>query len=187
MQPVQHDVSTVSGPGPRGGRALPDVAQLSLDALLDLDAGTLEALYHQARPPRIEELSGDLPGRMLATVVLPGAVAAPVRRFAGTKAFPWKGKTFRPLGADHGEGDNRILSDRIHRFRFTTNIGPSRAGAFDALHLDYDHAENPFFIRAVQDELRTLHEGLWLGQAYLATKGAPRLVLYFGLARAMRA
>ena len=72
---------------------------------------------------------------MLATVVLPDRVAGPVRRFAGTSAFPWKGKTFRPLGADRGEGDNRILSERVHRFRFTTHVGPSRAGGADALEL----------------------------------------------------
>ncbi len=187
MQPAQHDAPATPGTTLPGGRALPDVNQLSLEALLDLDAATLEALYQLARTPRIEELAGDLPGRMLATVVLPDRVADPVRRFAGSKAFPWKGKTFRPLGADHGEGDNRLLSNRIHRFRFTTHLGPSRAGAFDALHLDYDHADNPFFIRVVQDELRTLRDGLWLGQAYLATQGAPRLVLYFGLARALPA
>jgi hypothetical protein len=51
------------------------------------------------------------------------------------------------------------------------------------VHLDYDHPGNPFFIRAIHDELRRLRDGLYLGQAYLIRPGTPRLLLYFGLER----
>ena len=92
------------------------------------------------------------------------------------------GKSFQPQGADRGEGINRIFTDGIRRYRFETFIGPSRAGAFDALQLDYDNPGNPFFIRAIKDEIRRVAPGLYLGQAYLLTKKRARLVLYFGLA-----
>ncbi|MGZ5971655.1 MAG: hypothetical protein ACXWP4_28485, partial [Polyangiales bacterium] len=65
-----------------------------------------------------------------------------------------------------------------------TSIGPSKAGPFDALHLDYDHPENPFFIRAIQDEIRTVAPGLWLGQAWLRARGNTHLALWFALQNA---
>jgi len=153
----------------------------TLDDLLALDAPALEALYQSARVPQIKDVHGDLRGRMLAVVdLLPGLLAGPVRNFAGSDVFPWRGKSFTPHTADRGEGINRIVSDKWKLYRFETFIGPSRAGAFDALQLDYDLKENPFFIRAIKDEIRELRPGLWLGQAWL-NLATPRLVLYFGL------
>jgi hypothetical protein len=42
-------------------------------------------------------------------------------------------------------------------------------------------ASNPFFIRAIKDEIRELRPGLWLGQAWAQIRGTAHLVLYFGL------
>jgi hypothetical protein len=153
----------------------------SLDDLLQLDAPALEALYRGARVPRIADVKGALRGRMLAVVGMPEALVAPVRAFAGSSVFPWRGKSFQPVDADRGEGINRVISDRMTLFRFETFVGPSRAGAFDAVQLDYDKPSNPFFIRAIKDEIRELRPGLWLGQAYAEIKSKPHLVLYFGL------
>jgi hypothetical protein len=153
----------------------------TLDDLLALDAATLESLYRSARVPRIPDVKGDLRGRMLAVLPLPPALAGAVRAFAASSAFPWRGKSFMPQTADRGEGVNRVISDRWRLFTFGTFVGPSRAGAFDAVQLDYDRPSNPFFIRAVKDEIRELRPGLWLGQAWLKTKASERLVLYFGL------
>ena len=104
-----------------------------------------------------------------------------IRAFAGSKYFPWKGKSFTPEAMDRGEGINRVLSDRIRLFKFNTFIGRSRAGDFDAVQLDYDLKQNPKIIRMIKDEIRQLSPGLYLGQAYLQTKGSTRLVLWFGL------
>src|SRR5690606_13322437 len=95
--------------------------------------------------------------------------------------FVWRGKSFTPEGEDRGAGINRVLVDRLKLFRFTTFVGPSRAGEFDALQLDYDVPGNPRLIRAIKDELRELRPNLYLGQAYAQWRGRPRLVLYFGL------
>jgi hypothetical protein len=118
---------------------------------------------------------------MLATTVLGGWPAKLVRAWASSGLFVWRGKSFRPGAADEGEGINRVIDDRLRLFRFETFIGPSRAGSFDALQLDYDLPSNPFFIRAIKDELRELQPGLWLGQAWLVARGRETLVLYFGL------
>ena len=155
----------------------------SLSALLDLDVPALEALYAQARVPQITDVRGDLRGRLLATTVLRGKVARTVRSFAASDSFPWKGKTFMPKDALRGDGINRVIRDRWHLYRFETFIGRSRAGDFDALQLDYDNTDNPFFIRAIKDEMRELSAGLWLGQAYVQMPHGANLVLYFGLAR----
>ena len=79
---------------------------------------------------------------------------------------------------------NRVFTDRFRLFRFETFIGPSRAGDFDALQLDYDLKGNPPVIRSIKDEIREIEPGLWLGQAWLKTSKREILWLYFALARA---
>jgi len=157
----------------------------ALNALLERPCSDLERLYKDARAPRLGDVAGDLRGRMLAWPSLqarPG-VANAIRAFAGSKAFPWRGKSFNPKGEISGEGINRVLSDRLRLFRFETFIGPSKAGDFDALQLDYDLPSNPPVIRSIKDEIRELEPGLWLGQAYLKTRTRNILWLYFALAR----
>jgi hypothetical protein len=159
-------------------------ASLRLDDLLALEVPELDRLYANARVPRIEDVRGDLRGRMLATTVLHGRAAGFVRSFASSSRFPWRGKSFTPSGPLRGDGINRVVSDRWRLYRFETFISRSRAGDFDALQLDYDNRDNPFFIRAIKDEMRELASGLWLGQAYLQLGEKAHLALYFGLTRA---
>lgn len=157
-----------------------------LDALLDRNCQELQRMYEGARVPLIGDVAGDLHGRMLAWPSLearPG-VAGAIRAFAGARSFPWRGKSFFPKSALGGDGINRVFADRLRLFRFETFIAPSRAGAFDALQLDYDLSGNPPVIRSIKDEIRELEPGLWLGQAWLKTKKREILWLYFALARA---
>jgi hypothetical protein len=165
------------------GRTTSSPAVAALDRLLALPSSELQTMYERASVPRLLDVGGDLRGRMLAWPAFdrrPG-VANAVRAFASIKHFPWRGKSFTP-GESRGEGINRVFSDRLRLFRFETFIGKSRAGDFDALQLDYDLPENPGIIRAIKDEIREVEPGLWLGQAYFATKKSETLVLYFGLA-----
>jgi hypothetical protein len=166
---------------PRSSTARAPASGLTLDGLLDLDPPALEKLYCEARVPRISDVKGDLRGRMLAVVKLPRRVQRAVRRFAGSNVFPWRGKSFAPRDDFGGDGINRVVSDRLRLYRFETFIGPSRAGDFDAVQLDYDNADNPFFIRPIKDEIREIAPKLYLGQAYLELNGKATLVLYFGL------
>lgn len=161
----------------------PATAVHGLDDLLTLDRATLGRLYAGAEVPSVAEVAGDLKGRMLATTVLHGLGARLARAWASSGRFPWRGKSFAPSAAGSGEGINRVVLDRFRLYRFETFIGPSRAGDFAALQLDYDLPENPFFIRPIKDEMRQLREGLYLGQAYLHRRGQDTLVLYFGLSR----
>jgi hypothetical protein len=161
----------------------PPARPSSLDDLADLDCAALLALYRQGDTPAIAAVVGDLRGRMLAVRGAGGWLFRMLRAFARWRFFPWRGKSFTARSATEGEGINRVFSDRkpARWFRFATRIEPSRAGAFDAFQLDYDNPDNPFFIRAIKDELREVAPGLYLGQAYVVIAGRPRLALYFGL------
>jgi hypothetical protein len=159
----------------------PRSVDLDLDALLAMDHAELAPLYAGAETPTIAELSGDLRGRMLVSPWGGEALAAAMRALARAPFFPWRGKSFSALGPDKGEGKNRVISDKNHWFRFETSVGKSRAGDFDAVQLDYDHPENPFFIRAIKDEVRRLSPGMYLGQAYVAANGKTTLALWFAL------
>ena len=155
----------------------------SLGDLAALDPTALAALYSRAETPVLKEMDGHLKGRMLAVTALPRWMAGFLRWFAGWSRFPWRGKSFSAHEDGRGEGINRVFGDRNPRrwFRFDTFVAPSRAGAFDAVQLDYDNPGNPGFIRAIKDEVREVAPGLYLGLAYFMLRGRARLVLYFGL------
>jgi len=175
--------ATTAAYPPARTKTATDPSPASLDALLALDLPALDALYAGARVPQLEDVKGDLRGRMLATTVLHGGIARAVRSFAASSVFPWRGKSFLPKGGLRGDGINRVIKDRWHLYRFETFIGRSRAGSFDTLQLDYDNRDNPFFIRPIKDEMRALTPDLWLGQAYLEIGAKAHLALYFALAR----
>ena len=160
---------------------LDDLAARSLDDLLEL--------YRSGRTPAIADVEGDADGRMLG-VAKAGPAQAALTWLAAQKLFPWRGKSFKALGPERGEGINRVFGEGEggkRWFRFETYVTRSRAGEFDALHLDYDNADNPFFIRAIKDEIREVAPGLYLGQAYVVLTGTAHLALYFGLQKPARA
>jgi hypothetical protein len=156
----------------------------SLDDLARLDALKLRELYRRAAVPAVPELDGDLKGRMLAVRGAGRIWFALLRAFAAWRHFPWRGKSFvSRTNGERGDGINRVFGDAapLRWFRFETFIGPSRADGGQAFQLDYDNPDNPFFIRAIKDEVRAVGPGLYLGQAYVVWFGKPRLVLYFAL------
>jgi len=158
--------------------------RLTLDDLARLPPDGLMELYRQAKTPRLADLDGKLDGRMLAA---PRAQEPHVRRwldrFAKSGLFPWQGKTFEHETAEHGHGVNRLLGERVSWFHFETSIGPSKAGDFDSVHLDYGHDGNPPLVRDVVDEVREVAPGLWLGLAYLHLDDGDHLACYFAVAR----
>lgn len=144
----------------------------------------LMALYQGAATPRLADLDGSLSGRMLAVPrVQDPRVRRFLARFARSGAFPWQGKTFDSESDEHGHGINRLFGNRVNLFRFETSVGPSLAGDFDAVHLDYSHNNNPPLVRDVRDEVRQIADGLWLGLAYLRLKDGDHLACYFAIER----
>jgi hypothetical protein len=157
-------------------RTLHDLAALGPDGLMEL--------YVNARTPTLEELDGKMHGRMLAVPRLQKPhVKAWLDSFSRSHLFPWQGKTFSHETANHGHGVNRLLGERVTWFRFHTYIGPSQAGDFDAVHLDYGHDGNPPIVRKVKDEVREVGPALYLGLAYLTMHDGEHLGCFFGIAK----
>ncbi|HEY4121136.1 MAG TPA: hypothetical protein VGM56_24900 [Byssovorax sp.] len=152
----------------------------SLDALVGAHPDALEKIYRSGRPADPAEL-GDAPiGRLLALAPA-GEVflaARPIVRALGHGALPWRGKTF-----DHGgnSGQNVVFGQRM--FRFRAEVAPSEVDGKPTLRLAYAEPayKNPWPIRAVFDELRSAGPGVAIGPAFLASGGAARLLLWFGL------
>jgi hypothetical protein len=154
----------------------------SLSSLVGAHPGALRKIFGAARATDPAEL-GDAPrGRLLA--FSPGAdvflAFRPLLRGLATDLLPWRGKTF-----DHGgnSGQNVVLGRRV--FRFQAEVGPSQLDGRPALVLTYDLPayENPWPIRALRDELRTVAEGIAIGPALLVGGAAPASLFWFGLER----
>ena len=102
----------------------------------------------------------------------------PIARALGSDMFPWRGKVF-----DHGgnSGRNVVLGKQM--FRFHAEVGPSELDGRPTLRLDYSAPafKNPWPVRAILDELRTVGEGIALGTASLDIAGKKRLLFWWGL------
>lgn len=162
--------------------AAPEHTELTADDLARLGTAELEALYRDGTvPDSLSVLDGAPRGRMLAVSRLDrGLARSALARFAAAPGFPWAGKSFRSTDDSHGEGINRVrlLGDR---YRFTTRIEPSVVDGQPCILLDYDHDDNPFFIRPIRDELRQVGPELFLGPALLRRGDQHTLVLYFAI------
>jgi hypothetical protein len=159
----------------------------SLDSLAARTLDELDALYRAAAvSSTMRAADGQLVGRMLAIRGLPGALDAPLRRWAASPAFVWEGKTFQAASDHHGAGHNRVhvpgLLGRQSLFPFATSFGPSAIDGQPTLILDYDLPVNPSYIRRIHDEIREVAPGLFLGPAMWKTPAdAKVLVLWFAL------
>lgn len=150
--------------------------------LVRLSATELDELYAAGKAPSIQGIQGNLSGRVLASPGL-GALSTLTGALTPPELFPWRGKTFRATSAAGGEGFNRLLGNvKIAPFKYY--LGPSRAGDFKALHLDYGQPGNLWPISHLRDELREIAPGLYLGQAYLEAFGRQTKLVYFALEKA---
>lgn len=158
----------------------------SLDSLAERSLAELDGLYRAAqRPASMRAADGPLVGRMLAVRGLPATLAAPLRRWAGSRAFVWEGKTFEASDDERGMGHNRVnlpgVLGRQGLFPFATRFDASALDGKPTLVLDYDLDMNPGYIRRIHDEIRELSPGLFLGPAMWKAARGPELVLWFAL------
>ena len=162
------------------------LAHYDLDRLAAKTTDELDALYRSARvSSSMHAADGALVGRMLAVRGLPGALGAPLRRWAASPSFVWEGKTFQADSDERGVGHNRVyvpnVFGRQNLFPFETFFGPSAIDGKPALILDYDLGVNPGYIRKIHDEIREVSPGVFLGPAMWKARSGKALVLWFGL------
>ena len=160
---------------------------LSLDDLAKKRFEELSALYDRGRvPASLRAVDGPLIGRMLVLKGLAkGPLAKQLRRFAGSKAFVWGGKSFSAESDKRGTGINRVnlpgVLGRQNLFPFETRFDSSAVDGKETIVLDYDLAENPPYIRRIHDEIREVAPGLYLGPAMWKAAKGPVTVLWFAL------
>jgi hypothetical protein len=160
---------------------------LSLDDLSRMRSDELLRLYQGGKAPKsMFALDGALTGRMLAVKKLEaGGIARRLRAFAGSRKFVWGGKTFSATNDREGTGINRVIAPgvlgRQNLFPFTTLFASSEIDGKTAVILDYDHPENPPYIRRIHDEVREVSPGVYLGPAMWKSKERPITVLWFAL------
>ncbi len=152
----------------------------SLDELVGAHPDALRAIYARGKPCDPADL-GDRPqGRLLALEQGSGAymLLRPMVRALASGLLPWQGKVF-----DHGgnAGQNVVFGRLVSRFR--TERADSVVDGQPTLALLYDSPAfgNPWPLRAVRDELRSVAPGIAIGPATFPVAGAPRVVLWFGL------
>jgi len=154
---------------------------ITLDDLRRMSTRDLGRLYRDAEPPtELKGLDGSLTGALL-TLTGPlsrGLPRAITNRIASSHRFPWAGKTFQSWAEDRGSGVNRVnlLGERLW-CHFETRIEPSVHDREPCIVLDYGHADNPWLIRQVRDEMRQVATGLWFGPGNVGGL----LVLYFAV------
>jgi hypothetical protein len=150
------------------------LTKVRLDDLPKMHRKELDELYLLATTPTIQEVKGVTDGRILTGVI-------PFNKYFSW--IPWKGKVFEPLTASSGKGINRIEIGRFKRkwFSYATSIIPPLFGNDDVLTLDYSNQGNIWPIRLVRDDLKKLHDGLFLGAVYLKSKKGYKFTLYFAL------
>ena len=178
MEPSRVESTTDEFTFNYGNLALDDLAAMSVEAL--------EEVYATGRvPSTLAALDGRPVGRMLTLVggLGEGVWRERVATFARSAGFPWGGKSFHSESAARGGGINRVhLAGRtMDWYPFDTFVGPSVLDGEPAVVLDYDKAENPFFIRAIHDEIREVAPGLYLGPAMAKVGPSPKLVLFFAI------
>lgn len=158
----------------------PAVAVTSLRPLVGAHPEALRAIYGKGVATDPAELGAAPRGRVLAfeggaDVFL---LFRPLLRALDKGLSPWRGKVF-----DHGgnAGQNVVFGGKMARFR--TEVGPSEVDGQPTLKLLYDSEafKNPWPLKTVHDELRTVGPGVALGPAYVTMGGRPVCVLWFGL------
>ena len=150
------------------------LAKIKLDDLPKMRRRELDELYLLATTPKLEEVKGVTNGRILAGII-------PFNKYLSW--VPWRGKVFEPLTETSGKGKNRIELGKFKRkwFSFATSIIPPLAGNDNVLTLDYSNQGNIWPIRIIRDDLKKLHDGLFLGAVYLRSKKGFKFTLFFGL------
>jgi hypothetical protein len=154
----------------------------SLDSLIGAHPDALKEIYRSGKPTDPAEL-GDAPRERVLAFEQAAQVFMATRPLLQALASDWMPRMCKDF--DHGgnSGTNVLLGKKV--FRFRAEFAASELDGAPALALRYaDKAlRNPWPIRAVTDELRTVGSGFAIGPAFFEWQGRQLLWLWFGLER----
>ncbi len=140
---------------------------ITLDRLLRMSPGELEAIYRQGVAAAIPE------GRVRGTALLAPGTWRTRPMAIGTRLV-WQGKIIEPGQAT---AVNRFFGLRIIRGQLYQ--GPSWLDGAPSLVLDYSQTSRIY--AGNRDEIRQVAPGLFLGLMYDRTTAPPGLSMYFAL------
>jgi hypothetical protein len=150
----------------------------TLASLVGAHPDTLRQLFADGRPADPAELGEVTRGLLLSIAASEDVFLAmrPIVRMLSSGPTPWKGKTF-----DHGGNSGQNLVFGKPRFRFRAEVAPSALDGEPALRLLYADPAfgNPWPLRDVSDELRSVAAGIAIGP--VLHQG--RVLGWFGLER----
>lgn len=146
--------------------------RLRLEDLRDADLSELHALYDEGKVPAQKDLSGEMRGLVLAGR---GIGRTRLWRRAANLA-PWAGMRIEDSGGVNHIGFPPLVFDR---YGFESYVKRDREGG--ALVLDYDVAENPYALRRLEERLREIEDGLFLGKSYLRVGGGSFFLHYYAV------
>lgn len=176
--------TVVEGKG-KGGAASGNRLVTRVGSLRELSGAhpeALRAIYGAGSPTDPADLGDEPRGLLLAPDGGADVFLAvrPLARALGGAFVPWKGKVF-----DHGGngGANRVLGRRVARFRAERADSVIDGAPTLALRYDAPAFGNPWPLRVVVDELRTVGDGIAIGPALVPFRGALRPLFWFGLER----
>lgn len=150
----------------------------TLSSLVGAHPDTLRKLFNEGRVADPAEL-GEVTHGLLLSVATPEDVflaLRPIVRRLSSGPTPWTGKTF-----DHGGNSGQNLVFGKPRFRFRAESASSTIDGKPALRLLYSDPAfaNPWPVRDVTDELRSVAPGIAIGPVLF--RG--RVLGWFGLER----
>ena len=152
----------------------------SLSELLGAHPDSLEKMYRAGKAADPAELGESPRGLLLSSAKGKNVflLTRPLMKALGSGVLPWEGKTF-----DHGgnSGQNLVMGKRLTRFH--AEVGPSELDGKPSLILSYANPAhgNPWPLRDLRDELRTVAHGVAIGPAFFMGSGSPNLLMWFGL------
>jgi len=141
-------------------------APLTLDRLVRMDAGSLDAIYRGGEPGPIPD------GRVRGRVLYPDKAFAAGR--SGAARLVWQGKVF---DAGSGMASNKFFGMKAVKAR--VGCGPSWRDGAPAIILDYQGTSAVY--ADVRDEIRRVAPGLYLGLMYGRSTPCPDFKMYFAL------
>jgi len=85
------------------------------------------------------------------------------------------------VDTDDGGGVNHVGFPPLvfDRYGFESHVERNEEGG--ALVLDYDVEENPYALRRLEERLREIEDGLFLGKSYLRAGGGRFFLHYYAL------
>ncbi len=157
----------------------------TVNTLHQLETTGLLELFKTLSAPALREMNGEYQGHYFGADYHPVSnilwhMSANWNLISGK----WQGKSFQPVSGTAGYGLNNMkkFGMIVRRWPTRTSIGPSRFDGKDVYALDYRYYYSAAGMVNMQDEIRKVQDGLYLGVGHWRLPiGIPMASVWFAL------